>query len=170
MVDHRAPALTLLMLAVTLAHAPVPLCAYSSGLGVLFYRRRQPRWLAALALAVPVGLAINAMLKHAFQRARPVPRDALLALESFSFPSGHTAGATLFYGIVAAYFISRTGDRRVRARWVAVWIAAIALVALSRVYLGVHYVSDVLGAVAWSLAWLAASLLIASRIEGARRG
>jgi undecaprenyl-diphosphatase len=167
---HRTPALSLLMLAVTHAHAPVAICAYASVFGFILYRRAQRGWLVALVLAVPVGLAINVGLKHLFHRSRPVPDDALMALATFSFPSGHTAGTTLFYGVLAAYSISRTRSHRARVAWVLVWIAAIAVVAFSRVYLGVHYVSDVLAATAWSLAWLAVALLVASHARFASAG
>ena len=166
---RRAPALTLLMLAVTHAHAPVALCAYASIFGVVLYRRAQRRWLVALALALPVGLALNVTMKHLFRRSRPVFDDALMTLQTFSFPSGHAAGTVLFYGVLAAYAITRTRSHGLRAAWVLAWISAIALVGFSRVYLGVHYVSDVLGATAWSLAWLAVSLLAASHAKSGRR-
>lgn len=168
MLTHRTPALTLLMPAVTHAHAPLAICAYASAFGFLLHRRAQRRWLFALALAVPAGLAINLGLKHLFHRSRPVPDDALMTLASFSFPSGHTAGATLFYGVLAAYAISRSHSHRVRTAWVLAWISAVALVAFSRVYLGVHYVSDVLAATAWALAWLAIALLAASHTRFTR--
>jgi undecaprenyl-diphosphatase len=160
------------MLAVTYSNAPLAICAYASAFGVLLYRRAQHHWLMALALAVPLGLAINVGWKYLFRRARPVPDDALMTLSTYSFPSGHTAGATLFYGLVAAYAMSRTGRHRVRAAWVVAWIAAIAVVAFSRVYLGVHYVSDVLAASAWSLAWLALALIMAghARFSGEPHG
>jgi membrane-associated phospholipid phosphatase len=61
--------------------------------------------------------------------------------------------------------MSRTTRHRVRVAWVLGWLAASAIVAFSRVYLGVHYVSDVLAASAWSLAWLAAALLAASHFR-----
>ena len=163
--SHRTPALTLLMVAVTHSNATYAICVYAAVFGVVLYHRAQRRWLLALGLAVPVGLLINVGLKHLFRRARPVPDDAVMTLATYSFPSGHTAGATLFYGFVAAYAMSRTPKHRVRAAWVVAWMAAIALVAFSRVYLGVHYVSDVLAASAWSLAWLAAALLAASRLR-----
>ena len=165
---HRTPALTLLMLAVTHAHAPFALCVYASLAGSYCYRRGLYRWLTALALAVPLGLALNFALKMLFRRARPVPGDAVMTLASYSFPSGHTAGATLFWGVLAAYAMTRTARHRTRAVLALAWIAIVALVAFSRVYLGVHYVSDVLAACAWSLAWLAASLLLASRLHPPR--
>jgi membrane-associated phospholipid phosphatase len=161
---HRTTALTLLMLAVTHAHAPAALCVYAAVVAFLFHRRGLRRWLLALVLAVPVGLALNVGLKYLFRRSRPVIDDPLMTLSTFSFPSGHTAGATLFYGILAAYAVSRTRSVHLRAASIAAWLGLTALVAFSRVYLGVHYLSDVVAAAAWSLAWLAVSLLIASRI------
>ncbi|HEX2825279.1 MAG TPA: phosphatase PAP2 family protein [Burkholderiales bacterium] len=162
---HRTPALTLLMLGVTHAHAPFALCVYASIAGSYCYRRRLYRWVTALALAVPVGLALNFALKLVFRRARPVPGDAAMTLASYSFPSGHAAGATLFWGVLAAYAMTRTASHRARAAVTAAWLGLVALVAFSRVYLGVHYVSDVLAACAWSLAWLAAALLVATRVR-----
>ena len=160
---HRVTALTLLMLGVAYAHAPAALCAYAAVLALVFHRRAQRHWTLAVVLAVPVGLLINVSLKHIFRRSRPVVDDPLMTLGTFSFPSGHTAGATLFYGILAAYAISRTRSTHVRTACVVAWLGLVVLVGFSRVYLGVHYVSDVLAATAWSLAWLAAALLIASR-------
>jgi membrane-associated phospholipid phosphatase len=162
---HRTTALTLLMLAVTHAHAPVAICAYASIMAVVLYRRARRHWLPALALAVPVGLSINVLLKHLFRRSRPVPDEPLMTLATYSFPSGHTAGTALFYGVLAAYVVSRTRSTRVRAAAVLGWLGAVALVGFSRVYLGVHYLSDVVAAAAWSCAWLAVCLLVADRLQ-----
>jgi undecaprenyl-diphosphatase len=162
---HRTPALTLLMLAVTHAHGTVAICAYASIMAVVLYRRAQRHWLLALVLAVPVGVAINVLLKHLFRRARPVPDEPLMTLATYSFPSGHTAGTTLFYGVLAAYIVFRTHSTRVRAAAVLGWLCAVGLVGFSRVYLGVHYLSDVVAAAAWSCAWLGVCLLAANRVQ-----
>ena len=112
-------------------------------------------WLLTLLMAVPGGMLLNVLLKSVFQRARPHFDDPLLILDSYSFPSGHTVAATLFYGVLAAYLISLPGmrwGRRLAAALSAVLM--VALVALSRVYLGVHYLSDVLAGAAEGCAWL----------------
>jgi membrane-associated phospholipid phosphatase len=163
---HRSAALTLLMLGITHAHAPVALCVYAITLALVLSRRRERHWLAGLALAVPVGLLINVLLKHVFQRARPVPDEPLLTLTTYSFPSGHTAGSTLFYGLLAAYIVSRTRSPSLRAAAIASWIFLVSLVAFSRVYLEVHYFSDVLAAMAWSLGWLALCLAVVHALRG----
>jgi membrane-associated phospholipid phosphatase len=162
---RRNPALTLLMIGVTHTHAPVPICAYASIMAVVLYRKAQQRWLLALALAVPAGLAINVLLKYLFRRARPVPDEPLMTLATYSFPSGHTAGTTLFYGVLAAYIVSQTRSTPLRTAAVLGWLCAVALVAFSRVYLGVHYLTDVVAAAAWACAWLGACLLVASRTQ-----
>lgn len=165
---HKVPALTLLMLGVTHAHAPLPLCIYAFAIAVVPVRRREWHWLLMLGLAVPVGLIINVLLKHLFQRARPVLDQPLITLTTYSFPSGHTAGTALFYGVLAAYIVSRTRNTAVRVAAVATWIFMASLVGFSRIYLGVHYFSDVLAALAWSLAWLALCLAVAHTLH--RRG
>jgi undecaprenyl-diphosphatase len=107
-----------------------------------------------VALSIAGGLALNVLFKHAFERARPHFDHAPVALETYSFPSGHTAAATVFYGVLAAFLVSRTHDKRLRAALVIGAIAAVVLVAFTRVYLGAHYPSDVVAAAAASTAWL----------------
>lgn len=162
---HSNPALTLLMLAVTHAHGTIAITGYSTALALYFAKRREWHWVAATGLAVPVGLLINVLLKHLFRRARPVFEDPLLTLSTYSFPSGHTAGTTLLYGVVAAYVFSRTRNARVRLGCVAGWVFMVVVVAFSRLYLGVHYLTDVVAAVTWSLAWLALCVMAARRLQ-----
>jgi undecaprenyl-diphosphatase len=82
----------------------------------------------------------------------------MVMLDSYSFPSGHTAGAVLFYGVLAAFLVSRYYSRRIRIAIVATAIFAVMLVALSRMYLGAHYLSDVAAASLSSAAWLVVCL------------
>jgi membrane-associated phospholipid phosphatase len=156
---HATPALTLLLLGVTHLHGTVPICAYSFLMMAKLARMREWHWAAGVFLAVPTGLLINLLLKVAFRRARPVVENPIVTLATYSFPSGHTAGATLFYGVLFAYIGSRSRDTRVRAACIVSWLLLVLLVAFSRMYLGVHYLSDVLAAVAWSLAWLAVCVI-----------
>src|SRR5439155_11271838 len=100
------------------------------------------------------GMLINLVLKAAYERLRPHFDDPLLVLTTFSFPSGHAAGAVLFYGVLAAFLVSRFYDWRARAACVAGAVGAVALVGFSRMYLGAHYLSDVLAAVCSSTVWL----------------
>jgi undecaprenyl-diphosphatase len=115
----------------------------------VFYR------LIVLASAVGGGALLNLALKHLFHRQRPVLENPLVTLSSYGFPSGHTMGSTIFYGVLAlivAHSI-RSWSRRVLVGCIAA--LAIALVGASRIYLGAHYFTDVIGAIAVGLAWLA---------------
>jgi undecaprenyl-diphosphatase len=147
-------ALTTFFLAVSNLHSPVAIGAWSALFAILLARRREWYWLLTLAVAVGGGMFLNFVLKSAYERVRPHFDDPLLVLTSFSFPSGHTAGAVLFYGVLAAFLVSRFYDWRVRAACVVGAVCAVALVAFSRMYLGVHYLSDVLAAACASTVWL----------------
>lgn len=155
---HAFPALTYALLVVTRLHAPVAVTLYALAAAVVFWRRRAWSWLVTIVMAVPIGLGMNALIKQIFQRARPNLSDPLLTLSTFSFPSGHTAGAVLFHGVVAAYLMSRARSWHARMACVLLWVVLVILVGFSRMYLGVHYLSDILGAAAWAFAWLALSL------------
>lgn len=160
---HAFPALTQAMLFVTYFHSTLAIGAMSAAVAVILWRERRRDWLVTLVLAVPAGAVINVGLKHLFARARPTFDDPLLTLTTFSFPSGHVAGATLFYGFLAAYLLQGVEERAARAAFIAVAASLVILVAFSRVYLGVHYLTDVIGAAAWSLGWLAFCLQLRKR-------
>lgn len=68
--------------------------------------------------------------------------------------------ATVLYGILAAYLLTTTPDRRWRIVIILSATCVIALVGLSRIYLGAHYLSDVLGAMAEGVAWLSLCLIV----------
>ena len=125
-------------------------------------------WVLTLMLAVFGGILLNFLLKHVFARQRPHFDDPLLTPTTYSFPSGHTLMATVFYGTLCALIMSRI----VSWRWRVVTILAagvmILLVGFSRIYLGAHYLSDVLAAIAEGLAWIAFCLLAVGELE--RRG
>lgn len=155
---RASPTLTHVLLVITHMHAPIAFWIYSAGIGYLLARRAEWTWVIALALAAPVGLALNGLIKQVFQRSRPSLNEPLLVLSSYSFPSGHTAGAVLFYGVLAAYAVRRASRWHLRTACVLLWLGLVTLVGFSRMYLGVHYLSDILGAAAWAFAWLAFAL------------
>ena len=142
------------MLILTHLHDPLPVTLYVVLLAAYLAWRHNWYWLIGVGLTVPLGMLLNVLMKYAFRRARPSFDDPLLALTTYSFPSGHVAGATLFYGVMAAMVISRTPVWRWRVLAVLAATTMVALVALTRVYLGVHYLSDVLAAFAEGVAWL----------------
>ena len=163
---RATPLLTRVMLFFTHLHSTWGIIALSSLLAIYWMCARAWDWLLTLVLTVPAGMLLNLLLKNIFQRVRPVFDVPLLSLNTYSFPSGHAAAATLFYGVLAAWFLSRTASWRWRAVIVLGAGLMVALVGLSRIYLGVHYMSDVLAAMAASGCWLAFSL---TAVETSRR-
>ncbi len=140
-------------------------CVAACGAALLSWRRAWYR-LLILLLAVPGGALLNLLLKMAFHRERPLWDHPLVVLHSYSFPSGHTMGATLFYGLAAVLGCYWVRTWRGRVSIVATGSCAVFLIGLSRVALGVHFLSDVLAGAAAGLAWL--SLCVTS-VETLRR-
>lgn len=167
---HAVQPLTAVMLAITHANSTVAISAMSLLFALLLARMREWYWMMSVGLAVAGGLLLNVVLKHAYERARPAFDDPILTLQTYSFPSGHTAGATVFYGVLAAFLVSRTDKHRWRVAWVGAACTAIALVAFSRIYLGAHYLSDVLAAACSSTAWLVLSLATVRAMVHRRMG
>lgn len=152
---HSTRGVTLAMLAITWIHSTGGVLAMTAVGAGLLYRRRLRDWLLALIVTVPGGMLLNVAVKHAFQRPRPHFDNPLLTLETYSFPSGHTASATVLYGFVVCFFAAHAASRSRLAVAIVGALLALALVALSRIYLGVHYLSDVLAAAAEGCMWLA---------------
>ena len=123
-------------------------------------------WLLGLVLVVAGGMLFNVMLKDLFGRARPGWADPLMALADPSFPSGHTMMATIIYGFMATYLMLRIASWLWRFLIAIITILLVFLVALSRMYLGAHYLSDILAAMAAGTAWVAFCL---TAVETLRR-
>jgi undecaprenyl-diphosphatase len=106
----------------------------------------QKNYRQSLTLAVVVSSAflLNRGLKIYFDRPRPGVVSHLDFVDSRSFPSGHTLLATIIYLTLAALLVKTVNDPRLRKYIFAVCFGLVALVGVTRVYLGVHYPTDVL--------------------------
>ena len=155
---HATPGVTRWMLGITTLHSTVAISCYAVLAAALLYRKRDWRRMITLLVCVAGGLALNLMMKFAFHRARPVFEHPLLTLSSYSFPSGHVAASTILYGLGVVWVFARTHKAHWRALALVAAALAIALVAYTRMYLGVHYLSDVAAAFAEGIAWLALCL------------
>lgn len=147
-----SPGMDALMNALTtLGSSTVIVPAFAAIAAVLLWRRRRG---AALFLAVVClgALVLNGTMKVFFQRPRPVLPWASV-LPDYSFPSGHTMNAVVFYVALALILWSVLGRR---AGLLAMVIAAVIAigVGISRIYLGYHYLTDVVGGLLAGIAWL----------------
>lgn len=167
---RHSPGLTAFLLAVTHLNSLAAIGAWSAVFGLVLARMREWYWMLTLGVAVGGAMLLNLLLKLAYERLRPSFENPLLVLDTYSFPSGHTAAAVAFYGVLAAFLVSRFYDSRTRAACVAGAIAAVTVVAFSRVYLGVHYLSDVVAAVCSSTVWLVLCLAAGHALVRGRLG
>ncbi|HET8747395.1 MAG TPA: phosphatase PAP2 family protein [Ramlibacter sp.] len=162
---HRTAWLTGFMLLVSAAHQTKWLLAATLALALWLGWRRE--WGQVVRLGVvPAGMLLNAGLKTVFQRPRPHLEDPLVHLLTLSFPSGHAAASTVFYGALCALAFARWRRGAVRAIALGLAGAMVLLVTFSRVYLGAHYVSDVVAGVA--VGAVALALFLAPWGRGAR--
>ena len=108
-----------------------------------------------LLMGVFGGQLVNRLLKTSFERPRPSVVEWATDVSSLSFPSGHAMSAAIVYSTVA-YLAARLQKRR-WARWATLFLAAviIGLISISRMYLGVHYPSDILAGTIVGLSWAA---------------
>jgi undecaprenyl-diphosphatase len=164
---HATPAGYTIFNAISLLGSPVTLTILALGGGLLLATRREwillGGWLAAFA----GGGLLDAVLKLAIRRPRPPYAAAFLDDYSWSFPSGHAMGSLIGYGMLA-YVLALLWVHGRRAQVSVVLGAGLLIVAigLSRLYLGVHYFSDVVGGYAAAVLWLSACI---SGLEVARR-
>ncbi|MEK7479695.1 MAG: phosphatase PAP2 family protein [Patescibacteria group bacterium] len=139
----RTPGTTQLFMSITALGSTVLIGGLSILLGLYFLVRGRLSLLAGLAVAIGGAGTVLFTLKEAVARARPPAALQAYAETGFSFPSGHATMSLAFYGFLAylAYGIFPAGRYRVAATVAAgglVWF-----IGFSRVYLGVHYPSDV---------------------------
>jgi membrane-associated phospholipid phosphatase len=153
---HGSAALDALLTWASFSGGPAITSAYASILIVAYLARR--RIVAALAIGTTVyGAALfNIAVKHLVQRGRPALEDPVMTVPTYSFPSGHAAASTVFGGLICV-LVWRSGFRGLRGGIaIACMVAWIALVGVSRVYLGLHYPTDVVAGTAEGLLWLMA--------------
>lgn len=115
--------------------------------------RRQFHALGLLLVATVGGMLLNDFLKDAFARPRPPRALHLTEVRSMSFPSGHAMESAIIYLTLAAILARLVRTRVLQLYFVGVALFLTAVVGLSRVYLGVHYPSDVLAGWTAGLAW-----------------
>lgn len=129
----------------------------------VFILKKKKYYTAALLvpLNIAVGSLLNEILKRVFLRPRP-DIHRLITETGYSFPSGHSMNSMIFYGFLI-YLIMRYVRPRFRNPAIVILSLIILLIGISRVYLGVHYASDVVAGFVMGLAWLAFFIKIAER-------
>jgi membrane-associated phospholipid phosphatase len=166
---HREPWLTTAARVVTdLGGAAVLLpVVLLAGLG-WWWRARTWQPLLLLAASEAGARLLQVSVKLLVGRPRPPVAFALAAASGYSFPSGHATDAAAVYGMLAALLAAASPSWRRKVTVWAVMVGVIGAVGLSRMYLGVHWLTDVLGGFALGGAWLFALLTVTRTVHQLR--
>jgi undecaprenyl-diphosphatase len=153
--QFATPFLTRLMILISFAGSPGFLCASGIPAAIVLLYLKWKRAFTLFAVTMAGGVLLNLILKAVFQRTRPEAFSGYELPASYSFPSGHALGAFCFIGILAWLVTAR-----IKSRWLiqALRITALFMilcVGFSRIYLGVHYASDVIAGYLAAFVWTA---------------
>ena len=150
----RDPGSTWFFTLMTVIGTPVGLGTLVALISLGLALRKRWRWAAYLFLTSAVGGLLNLQLKAWFARARPELAEALRDAHGYSFPSGHAMGSTVVFGALAYLAFRIVVHWRWRAAALAFAAAMILAISASRIYLGVHWISDVAAGIAAGVIWL----------------
>lgn len=126
--------------------------------GVLFWLKDKKEYILSFLITVAGAEISGQLAKIIFHRTRPV--GGLEAENTFSFPSGHALIAVAFYGFLVYYFWRASKNKAQKYFYLSAGLTLILLIGLSRLYLGAHYFSDVVGGYFLGAIWLAIGIYI----------
>jgi undecaprenyl-diphosphatase len=164
----EAPALTSIMRFFTYVGDTIPAIIIALVALILLYRIQKDRSELILFVIVVAGTPILvSLLKNFFQRARP-EFHRLVEIGGYSFPSGHSMNALAIYGMITFLFWRHIPTRLGRSMLILSSSVFILMIGTSRVYLGVHYPSDVIGGYLASGFWLSSVIWVFQRYKERR--
>lgn len=163
-----SPGLTKLMMAASLYGGPGWLVPIGIGLAIVFLARGWHRGALLVGVTMAGTGLLDTVLKLSFGRTRPEAFFDYPLPVSHSFPSGHAFFSASLLGGFAVLISGRIRSRVLRGLLWAVTIGLILLIGFSRVYLGVHYPSDVLAGYAAAIVWVTA-VAVGDRLASHRR-
>lgn len=153
----RSGGSTVFFTTLTLVGTPVGLgILVAIACGVLALKKRW-RWVLYLAVTTILGGLLNLQLKSYFARGRPELAEALRDAHGYSFPSGHAMGSAVTFAALAYLAVRVLPGWRRKSAAVAFAATMILAISASRIYLGVHWISDVGAGIAAGLIWVTAA-------------
>lgn len=156
----ESPAISPIMKFFTAIGAGLPVTAIAVVIVLfLFFVLKHRRELILFVFVLGGSPLLNVVLKLAFHRERP-DIHRIIQAAGYSFPSGHSMGAFSLYGVSAYLLWKHIPARWGRAILIAASAALVLAIGVSRIYLGVHYPSDVIGGYLASGFWLASSIMV----------
>lgn len=127
------------------------------------------RWLIQTVVVLASTAALNVFIKHLISRERPDIGMRLIEASSYSYPSGHSMCALAFYGFLIYLAYAKVNHRWIKVLTYILLPVLIIAIGASRVYLGVHYPSDVVAGFAAGLFWLVFVIFIINAFRIYRR-
>lgn len=132
---------------------------------IIFLCKNWKRAAVLLTTTMTGAIILNFVLKVSFARLRPDPFFETPLPDSYSFPSGHALFAACFYGALAWLFAARIMSPALQFLVCSSAVLFVFLIGLSRIYLGVHYPSDVLAGYAAAVVWVSTVILVDSILK-----
>jgi undecaprenyl-diphosphatase len=152
-VQHRSAAATKFFLLMSTVGGPAGVAVILAIVAAILLVAHRYRWLIYLVVTAGGGAALNLELKRHFARTRPDTAEWLRRATGYSFPSGHAMGSTVVFFALAYLAMRTTRSWALKSAALAFSVTFIAAVATSRVYLGVHWTSDVGAGITAGTAW-----------------
>lgn len=174
LVAGRSPIVTAILAAVSTVTSPTWMTVIGGLLALGWALRKREVWRPALLLgAMAATFGASTLIKHQIARARPSAADFLMGPDdALSFPSGHTFGTGVFLLVLVYLLLGRDGVRRLRRSTAVLAFAAAAagtlLVAFSRVYLGYHWLTDVVASMGLAVA-VTGTVVLVDGLRAARK-
>lgn len=153
------PGSTAFFTTMTIIGTPWVLGALVVATGIGLAVRGRWRWLLFLVFTTGVGALLNVALKLFFARARPDLTEALRQAHGYSFPSGHAMGSTIVFGALSYLAFRAVRAWKLKAAALAFSTTMTVSIALSRIYLGVHWISDIAAGISAGLLWIAVTIV-----------
>jgi undecaprenyl-diphosphatase len=139
-----------------------------AGFVIIFLLLKKEWWtIFSLLMSIWVGEMLISSLKEFFHRPRPMPQ--IVTAPGYSFPSGHSFYAMLIYGFMIYLTWKFIRNNWLRSLIVILFTLLILLVGLSRIYLNVHWLTDILGGYSAAFAWLMINILVVEIIKHHRQ-
>jgi membrane-associated phospholipid phosphatase len=168
-ISERTAGATLFFTLMTHVGGPAGVTIEISIVSLILASRRRWRWMIYLIVTAGGGGLLDFELKRYFARARPAVAEMLRRANGYSFPSGHAMGSAVAYGALAYLAFRAIRSWPARAGVIALLYTLVAAVALSRIYLGVHWVSDVLAGISAGTVWVTTTTVAYETMRRIRR-
>jgi len=162
--SHATPTITMILILVTTLGSPLVLFVCLTAI-VLYQYWKKWWYIRIWLLGAFGGEIINQSLKYVIQRPRPDPNYFLVHAYGYSFPSGHAMLSLVTYGLLAYFLVLKLRSGTARTITICGFAILIVLIGFSRLYLQVHYFSDVVAGYAAGGVWLATCILVAEHLR-----